>query len=124
MLLTGKDGIPEADSSYDLGMGYLDFVPDPKNTYTVRITTPTKIENLPVNFAALGIRAEGVVIQVAKGIGEESTPRAVARQGEPIRFTLRRQGPQRKLLVLAQCRGQIVDQRWVEIDKGSADVTL
>jgi hypothetical protein len=125
MLLAGKNEIPAYDSTYDLGMGYLDFIPDVKETYAVRITTPTKVESLPVSFAAIGgIRTSGVVLQVAEESGEDRTPRAVARQGDPIRFTIRRQGVPRKLLVLAQCRGQIVDQRWVDFEKDSIDVTL
>ena len=121
MLLTGKNDI--VDSSYQLGMGYLDFTPNAKETYTIRITTPAKIENVPAPFSKLGIRHEGVVIQVAD-LGEERAPRAVGNQGDPIRLTLRQQGPARKLLLLAQCRGQIVDQRWVEIKREPVDVTL
>jgi hypothetical protein len=121
MLLTGKNDI--VDSSYQLGMGYLDFIPNAKETYTVRITTPAKIENVPAPFTKLGIRPEGVVIQVAD-FGEERVPKAVGSQGDPIRLTIRQQGPARKLLLLAQCRGQIVDQRWVEIKAEPVDVTL
>ena len=122
MLLSGKNDI--VDSSYQLGMGYLDFVPKAKETYTIRITTPTKIENLSAPFANLGIRTEGVVIQVADELAEDRPPSAVGMQGDPIRFTLRQQGPPRKLLLVAQCRGQIVDQRWVQIKQGSIDLTL
>jgi hypothetical protein len=121
MLLTGKNDI--VDSSYQLGMGYLDFIPNAKETYTVRITTPAKIENVPAPFSKLGIRPEGVVIQVAD-LGEERVPKAVGSQGDPIRLTIRQQGPARKLLLLAQCRGQIVDQRWVVIKSEPVDVTL
>jgi hypothetical protein len=121
MLLTSKNEI--VDSSYQLGMGYLDFVPNVKDVYTVRITTPAKVENLPAPFAKLGIRPEGVVIQVASR-DDERVPNAVGNQGDPIRLTLRQQGPARKLLLLAQCRGQIVDQRWVEVKRDAVDVTL
>ena len=122
MLLTaGKDEI--VDSTYHLGMGYLDFVPHPKEVYTARITTPTKIENVKAPFANLGIRSEGVVIQVAD-LGADRAPKAVGNQGDPIRLTLRQQGPSRKLLLLAQCRGQIVDQRWVDLGRDAVEVTL
>ena len=121
MLMIGKKGI--VDSSYQLGMGYLDFIPHPKESYTVRITTPAKIENVPDPFKKLGMRSEGVVIQIAD-LCDEQMPKAVSSQGEPIRLTLRQQGPARKLLLAAQCRGQIVDQRWVEIKREPVDVTL
>jgi hypothetical protein len=122
MLLTaGKSDI--VDSTYKLGMGYLDFVPHPKESYTANITTPTKIEMVKDPFARLGMRSEGVVIQIAD-LCDERAPKAVGNQGEPIRVTLRQQGPTRKLLLVAQCRGQIVDQRWVDLKREPIDVTL
>ncbi len=126
MLLIGKNKIPspELDTAYQFGMGYLDFIPDANETYTICVTTPAKTEHLTNPFAKLGIRSEGVVLQVADNVGEERVPRAVGNQGDPIRVMLRRQGPPRKLLVLAQCRGQIVDQRWVEVKQGSIDLML
>jgi hypothetical protein len=124
MILAGKDNIPEADSDYQLGMGYLDFTPNPKETYTVRITTPTKIDNVANPFARLGgMRPDGVVIQVAD-FGDEHAPKAVGNQGDPIRLIVRQQGPARKLLLVAQCRGQVLDQRWVDIKRDAAEVTL
>jgi hypothetical protein len=124
MILAGKDNIPEADSDYQLGMGYLDFTPNPKETYTVRITTPTRIENVGSPFARLGgMRTDGVVIQVAD-FGDEHAPKAVGNQGDPIRLIVRQQGPARKLLLVAQCRGQVLDQRWVDIKRDAAEVTL
>jgi hypothetical protein len=113
ILLSSKNDV--VDSSYQLGLGYFDFTPHPKKTYTVRITTPVKVETVADPFANHKFRGEGVVVHV---------PRAVGSQGDPIRITLRQQGPARKLLLLAQCRGQIVDQRWVEVKRGSIDLTL
>jgi hypothetical protein len=114
MLMTGKNEI--VDSRYQLGMGYFDFTPDTKETYTVRITTPVKPAEIKQPFARLGgIRPAGVVLHI---------PSAVGKQGDAIRLTLRNQGPARKLLLAAQCRGQIVDQRWVNVKAGSQDFTL
>lgn len=127
LLMTGKDKIPlpDLDSSYEFGMGYLDFIPNPNEIYTICVTTPAKTEYLPNPFAKLGgIRSEGVVLQVVDPLGEEHAPKAVGNQGDPIRVTLRRQGPPRRLLVLVQCRGQIVDQRWVDVKQGAVDLTL
>src|SRR5262249_46595615 len=105
-----------------LGMGYLDFVPSLKETYSVRITTPAKTENIAAPFANFPIRTSGVVLHVCDPC-EEHAPKAVGKQGEPIHVTLRRQGPAIKLLLVAHCRGQIVDQRWVEL-REPMDVTL
>jgi hypothetical protein len=119
----GKNDI--VDSTYKLGMGYFDFVPHPKESYTVSITTPTKVESVKDPFAKLGMRTDGVVMQIAD-LSDEGAPKAVGVQGEPIRVTLRQQGPMpvRKLLLLGECRGQIVDQRWVELKREPIDVTL
>ncbi|HZZ78939.1 MAG TPA: zf-HC2 domain-containing protein, partial [Gemmataceae bacterium] len=103
------------DEPYELGMGQFEFTPNTKDTYTVRVTTPTATAEVPQPFAKLGIRSNGVVLHVAKAVGN---------QEEPIRMTLRQLGPERKLLLVAQCRGQVVDERWVNAKKGSIDLTL
>lgn len=113
ILITGKNEI--VDSPYKLGLGYFDFTPDTKETYTIRITSPVKTSEVAQPFAKLGVRAGGVVLHV---------PTAVGKQGDPIRLTLRNQGPARKLLLVAQCRGQVVDQRWFDVKTGSQDFVL
>lgn len=138
ILLTGKNDV--IDSSYQMGLGYLDFTPDPRERYTVRVTTPTKVETLGIHdenaaslvgsagwfagpFARLGIRREGVVMQVTDP-ADDHAPRAVGVQGAPIRVTLRRQGPPAKVLLVAHCRGQVVDQRWVDVKREPIDLCL
>jgi len=104
------------DSRYHLGLGYFDFTPNTKEVYSVRITTPAKTAEIAQPFAKVGgIRPTGVVLHI---------PSAVGKQGDAIRVTLRNQGPARKLLLAAHCRGQIVDQRWVDVKTGSQDFTL
>ena len=113
-----KDGSLQiiADEPYQFGLGQFEFTPDLRETYTVRVTTPNITAEIAEPFAKLGgPRADGVVLHVAKAVGN---------QGEPIRMTIRRQGPPRKLLLVAQCRGQIVDERWIEVKRGSVDFTL
>jgi Putative zinc-finger len=116
--MKAKDGSLQisADEPYQLGLGQFEFTPDAKEIYTVRVTTPNTTAVIADPFAKLGgPRADGVVLHVAKAVGS---------QGEPIRMTIRRQGPPRKLLLVAQCRGQFVDERWVEVKRGSIDLTL
>ncbi len=103
------------DSHYENGLGYFEFVPDVKEKYTVRLTTPIKVEELSDPFAKLPIQLEGLVLHV---------PSAVGRQGDPIHVRLRHRGVDRKLLIVAECRGQIVDQRWIDAKPGSTEVTL
>ena len=105
-MLNSKNDI--VDSPYQLGLGSFDFTPDLKEKYTVRITTPAKVAEIADPFGSLGMRKAGLVVHV---------PTAVGKQGDPIRLTLRNQGPCRELLLVAQCRGQIVDQRWVDVNR-------
>lgn len=124
MLFAGAERvIPEADSDYHLGMGYIDFTPQPRQTYVVRIKTSATVQDLAEPFKKLGMQLDGVVIQVSD-LGDDHEPKAVGNQGDPIRLTLRQQGPARKLLVAAQCRGQIVDQRWIDLKRDPVDITL
>src|SRR5207244_177803 len=95
-----------------LGLGFLHFVTDPKESYTISITSPVRTTEIKRTFA---MRPAGVVLHV---------PTAVGKQGDAIRLTLRNQGPARKLLLVAQCRGQVVDQRWVDVKTGEQHFTL
>lgn len=103
------------DSHYSNGLGYFDFVPNPKENYTVRVTTPVKVEEIRQPFAKLPIQSQGLALHV---------PSAVGQQGDPIHVVLRHQGVERKLLIAAECRGQVVDQRWIDIKPGQTEVTL
>lgn len=116
--MKGKDGSLQiiADEPYELGLGQFEFTPSLKETYTARVTTPNTTAEIAEPFARLGgIRTGGVVLHVAKAVGN---------QDEPIRMTIRRQGPPRRLLLVAECRGQIVDERWVDVKQGSVDLSL
>ena len=116
--MKGKDESLQiiADEPYQLGLGQFEFTPNVKETYSVRLSTPNATAEIAQPFAKLGgIRTGGVVLHVAKAVGN---------QDEPIRMTIRQQGPPRKLLLVAQCRGQIVDERWVDVKRGSIDLTL
>src|ERR1019366_10307042 len=77
------------------------------------ITTPMKGAEVVKPFAS--IRGDGVVLHVPKAVGNE---------GDPIRLVLSQQGPPRKLILLARCRGQIVDERTIDLKPGSVHVTL
>jgi hypothetical protein len=114
----GKDGSLHilVDEPYQLGLGQFEFTPEVQETYTVRVTTPNTTAEIAQPFAKLGgVRMAGVVLHVANAVGK---------QGEPIRMTIRQQGPPRKLLLVAQCRGQIVDERWVAVKGRDIDLTL
>ncbi len=103
------------DSHYENGLGYFDFVPSLKENYTVRVTTPIKVEEISQPFAKLPIQLEGLVLHV---------PSAVGQQSDPIHVLLRHRGVARKILLAAECRGQIVDQRWIDIKAGQTEITL
>src|SRR5207253_2697787 len=103
-------------STYKLGLGSFDFTPNPKEAYTVRFTTESKEAQIADPFAKLGgIRPAGVALHVPKAVGSE---------GDPIRVVLHQAGPARQLVVLAHCRGQVVDQRTIVASAGATEVTL
>ncbi len=96
------------DSAPGEGAGSFTFTPKAGDTYTVRITTPDGVPpaDLPDPFAGLGgARDDGLVLH---------TPQPVAAEGEPVAVVLRNPGPPRRVLLVAQCRGQFVGQQWAE----------
>jgi hypothetical protein len=111
------------DAPYHLGQGYFEFTPGLTDAYTVRITTPMKTTELKQPFSTI-LRSSGLVLQVSKKLDGKDVPAAVGKQGEPIPVTLRLRGPKRQLLLVAECRGQIVDQRWCDMSAGVQEVVL
>ncbi|HYT87811.1 MAG TPA: hypothetical protein VEL76_03755, partial [Gemmataceae bacterium] len=93
------------------GLGSFEFTPEAGETYTLRGRAPGTIETrvqLPPT------RADGVALSVSQ---------AVQREGQPLRVMVR--DPRgRRLLVLAECRGRVVDQAFLTADKAGTEVTL
>ncbi len=113
-LLSSQGKLP--DSRYVNGLGSFEFTPDLQETYTVQLQSihsgNTKLAN---PFQKLGIKAEGLVLQVRDSIGKE---------GDAITVRLHNQGNPRRVLLLAECRGQMVDEQWVEVGAGETTVAL
>jgi len=86
-------------------LGSFTFTPDPQEAYSVEIPTGTGVGVIKEPFAKLGVKSEGVVVHATK---------SVAREGDTVRLELARRGADRQLLAVANCRGQIVAQQFIE----------
>lgn len=112
ILLSSQDVL--YDSPPGQGAGIFTFVPDPKETYTLRVTGSEGVTELANPFKNPIVR-DGVVL---------SSPDSVTRENDPLKVTLRNAGADRTLLLLATCRGRVVDQRFVQAQAGTSEVVL
>lgn len=103
------------DSERQQGVGSFVFTPDPDNRYSVRLTSAAGTREIAEPFAKLGIRTEGLALHV---------PQPVAAEGEPVEAVLRLRGPARRVLLLAECRGRLVDEQWVEVKSAETKIVL
>ncbi|HWY87009.1 MAG TPA: zf-HC2 domain-containing protein, partial [Gemmataceae bacterium] len=113
ILLAGKKVV--YDSERLRGLGSFTFTPDPKETYSVRITGSQGTTELQKPFEKLGIQTRGLILHA---------PQSVVREGEPLTLVLRLQGAGGRLLLQTTCRGQIVDQQYLDLQPGSHAVKL
>jgi hypothetical protein len=105
----------EIASSFQQGLGSFVFTPDPAEMYTIRLTSAAGDLVAANPFQALGIQGEGVVLHVPDSVGKE---------GEPIRVQLRQRGAARRVLLLVECRGQMVDEQWIQVAAPETTVEL
>lgn len=103
------------DSERHQGVGSFVFTPDPNAGYSVRLTSAAGTREITEPFAKLGIRTEGLVLHVPQPVGVE---------GEPVEAVLRLRGAPRRVLLLAECRGRLVDEQWVEVNGAETKVQL
>lgn len=101
-----------AKSEANQSLGSFVITPDPKQSYTLRVPGADAISN---PFAKLGIKADGIVLQVAN---------SVAVEGEAIHGAVHQGGPVRQLLAVATCRGQIVGQQFIDAKATEFDMKL
>jgi hypothetical protein len=105
---TGPTGRLAAEEA----LGVFKLTPEAGQSYRLQITSPAGVKEEPV---LPEVQAQGLGLTVANG---------VAREGEPIRVTVRNTGKERLLLVLAECRGQVVDERFVRVGPAGREVRL
>ncbi|MCI0379540.1 MAG: zf-HC2 domain-containing protein [Gemmataceae bacterium] len=113
ILLSSKDVL--FDSPRNQGQGSFTFTPDEAEAYAVRITDTDVVQEIENPFQDLGLRTQGVVLHL---------PNAVTGAAEPLTAVLRCQGPPRKVLLVATCRGQIVDQQLLDVAGPMREVSL
>jgi hypothetical protein len=94
------------------GLGLFTFTPQAAETYTLQIPASG---NTTVVLPLPAARAAGMVLSVPEAVGPE---------GDPIHAVVRSAGPERQVLVLASCRGHIVDQQFVTSSPAGTEVRL
>jgi len=94
------------------GIGSFTFTPQAAESYTLRVPLEPQTQKVlplpPVHTAGVAL----------------SVPEGVSREGEPIRVLVRSSALDRRLLLLATCRGHVVDQRFVSASLEGTDVRL
>lgn len=113
IVLSSKDVL--FDSLRGQGVGYFFFVPDGKENYSVRITNDSGRTDIDRPFADLKLRTDGIALHV---------PEPVVASGRPLEVVLRNPGPPRPLLLTAQCRGRLIDQRFLAASEKETRITL
>lgn len=108
------------DSERQKAQGHFTFTPLEKEYYQLRITDGAdKVSRIDNPFhapqPAFAVKREGVVLHV---------PQSVARAGEPLTLILRNHGKDRRLFLETTCRGQVVDQRLVDLRGEATAVKL
>jgi alpha-2-macroglobulin-like protein len=89
----------DAKSEGASGAGVFTFTPAAGQSYALKVRSPKGLKD-PVALPA--VKPEGVGLSV---------PSPVGREGGPVRVHVRASRPGRALLVVASCRGRLVDQR-------------
>jgi hypothetical protein len=92
---------PAGKLAADEALGVFTLTPEAGQSYRLQITVPAGVKETPT---LPNVQIKGVSLSVAD---------AVAREGEPIRATVHATDKERRLLVLAECRGQVVDEQFV-----------
>jgi hypothetical protein len=103
---------PAADATRPHGLGLFDFTPQPGEAYTLQISVSA---NTTAVLPLPPVHVAGVALSV---------PEAVGREGEAIRAVVRQVGSEQRLLVLATCRGHVVDQQFVSASPAGTEVRL
>jgi hypothetical protein len=93
-------------------VGVVTFTPQAKPSYRLQLYAGKQLLG---DYPLPAVQEHGVTLQV---------PAAVGKEGEPIAVRVQATEPQPALLLLAECRGQVVDQQWVSASPAGAEVRL
>lgn len=94
------------------GLGSFTFVPEAKEEYAFQAAIP-RGEQRPTKLPP--VRDKGVVLSV---------PAVVSRESEPLAVTVHDTESPRQLLLVASCRGRVVDQQLLAADRRAKEVKL
>ncbi len=115
-LMTRKSKEGLLDSDWKQSTGVFLFTPQLDETYELRITWPKNNQDKEQNWLENTDPFKDVPIQIR---GLNLSVEGVTREGEPLPVVLRNTDVGKRLLVLATCRGRVVDQRLVDVPVGT-----
>jgi hypothetical protein len=110
-----RGGAVKIDSAFQRGVGSFVLTPVQPESYSVQLHSAGESTTIVDPFRQLGIEPDGIVLHMPDSVGME---------GEPLRIVVRSHGAVRRLLLLAECRGQLVEEQWVETGAGETAVEL
>jgi hypothetical protein len=97
------------------GLGIFTFTPEVGETYRLWVTNPTGMTEIPDPFRNIRIQSRGIALSV---------PGSVSGEGDPLKVVVHNTGPERRLAVLASCRGRVVAEEFLLAAKGENHVNL
>jgi hypothetical protein len=113
ILLSGKTVL--FDSPRGQGLGVFTFTPEINESYTLRLTSSQGVVEDRNPFGKLKIVERGI------GLG---VPEAVGKERDPVQVVVRNAGDERRLVLVATCRGLVVAQQFVTAAQGATEVAL
>jgi hypothetical protein len=97
------------------GLGMFTFTPEINETYRLWVTHPGGPTEIPDPFKKINVLARGVALSV---------PEAVSKEGTPLNVVVHNTGAQRRLAILATCRGRLVAEEFLLAGTGERTISL
>ena len=97
------------------GLGMFTFTPEINETYRLWVWHPGGLAEIPDPFKKINILARGVALIV---------PEAVSKEGSPLNVVVNNTGVQRRLAILATCRGRLVAEEFLLAGTGERTINL
>jgi hypothetical protein len=97
------------------GLGVFTFTPEINESYRLWITHPGGHTQILDPFKKINVLARGVALSV---------PEAVSKEGSPLNVVVNNTGVQRRLAILATCRGRLVAEEFLLAGTGERTINL
>jgi hypothetical protein len=113
IILSPKKVILDVEQKQGLGM--FTFTPEINETYRLWVTYPGGLAEIPDPFKKITMAARGVNLSVPEGVSKE---------GGPLQVVVHNTGLERRLAVVATCRGRVVAEEFLLAGKDASTINL